>query len=278
MSWSPNPTEEQVAYYRVNFSTTPGGVAASRNSNSTFYYLGGLNDATTYYVSLQAVDTSGNVSVKSAEASTTTTNVNTPAAPQNVATSTTLNGAVDVTWDAVVENTASVPSADPAAPGIRDLEGYRVYRGETGSFGAATMLADESVLRKAASPSFPDTNVVNCRTYNYWVTAVDQCGTESDPSTRSDGNGTTSDAPASPRSLQAFYSGLSDVKLQWEPVTQDVNADDIYIDTYRVYRTEPWPLASFPPGDADFRYIGDAVGTTAYVDYGAVSDPSMYTV
>jgi type II secretory pathway pseudopilin PulG len=47
VSWSPNPTEDEVAYYRVNFSTTAGGVSASRNSNSTFYFLGGLNDAPT---------------------------------------------------------------------------------------------------------------------------------------------------------------------------------------------------------------------------------------
>ena len=277
MAWSPNPIDEQVAYYRVNFSTTSGTTGATRSTNTPYYYLAALNDATTYYVTIQAVDSSGNISVKSNEASTTTTNVNTPEAPVNVVASTTLNGVVEVTWDAVTSNTAAVPAADPAKPRVRDLAGYRVYRGSSGSFASATMLADEGVLHPGTSPSFPDVNVVNCRDYHYWVTAVDQCGTESAPSARTDGHGTTDQSPAAPQALQAFYYGSADVKVQWEPVTQDVNGADIFVDTYRVYRTNEWPLDSFLPSEGDFQYVGETVGATSYVDRSPVSDPSLFT-
>jgi hypothetical protein len=110
------------------------------------------------------------------------------------------------------------------------------------------------------------------------VTAVDQCGTESAESTRTAGNGTTAENPATPQGMQAFFYGGTDVKLQWEPVTLDENGDDIFLDTYRVYRTADWPVASFPPSDRDFTYVGDAVGATSYVDYAPISDPSLFTV
>lgn len=278
IAWSPNPTEDEVAYYRVNYSLTSGVLGTSRTANSNRYYLGGLNHATTYYVTIQAVDGSGNVSVPSSEASTTTTNVNTPLAPANVTASTTLNGVVAVEWDAVTQNTSSDPSQDPAAPLLRDLEGYRVYRGISGSFGNATLLADESVLQRSANPSFPDDTVVNCRDYNYWVTAVDACGVESDESIRVTGNATTSNAPSTPQNVQAFWSGLTDARVEWEAVTTDDQGEAIYVDSYRIYKTPAYPIGVLLPPEDAFALASTAVDTTVWTDSSAVPDTSLYTV
>jgi len=277
LAWTENPVEDEVAYYRVNYGTSPGAVIATRTSNSNRYYLGGLTHGTTYYVSIQAVDSSGNVSVKSNEASTTTTNVNTPSVPQDVVASTDLNGAVNVTWSPVTTNTASLPGSDPIAPRIRDLAGYRVYRGLSGSFGGASEIANESILKSDPSPNFPDTQVVNCRDYNYWVKAVDTCGVESAASARATGNAVSAVAPMAPAGAQAFFSGLGDVQLSWQPVTQDVNGRDVFIDTYVILRTDLVAIGD-TVSDADFREIDRTQGQTAYLDNGGpIPDPLVAT-
>jgi prepilin-type N-terminal cleavage/methylation domain-containing protein len=269
--WAPNPADEGVAYYRVNFSTASGTVGATRNSNNNYYYLGGLVHDTTYYVTIQAVDPAGNVSIPSVEVSETTTNSNQPSRPVNLVASTTLNGAVDLTWDPVTTNDSDSPSEDPASPRIRDLAGYRLYRD-------GNLLADESVLGVSTSPSFADTQVVNCRTYRYEVRAVDTCGVDSNDSDRADGNGTTAVLPATPGGLQAFFYGLKDVSLQWYPTETDVNEDAIFIDSYNVYRSDPLPVETLVPPDDAFKLRTTVTGLTEYVDpNGGDFLPGVYT-
>ena len=278
VSWPDNPIEDQVAYYKVNFSTTAGSTAAARTATNNSYYLGGLTDATTYYVSIQAVDADGNQSVKSTEASVTTTNVNTPSEPMDGAASTDLEGVVRVRWTAVGENQEDEPAGDPASPMIRDLAGYRVYRSNGSSFGSAVKIADETVLFPQPSPAYPDSQVVNCRGYNYWVSAVDACGSESPASAEISGQATTDVAPLAPSGVQAFLVGSSDVKLQWEPVNTDVAGKSVFIDRYRVYRTNPMTIGEFPSSDADFRFIEEVSGATAYVDNAPGSVGGVTTV
>ncbi len=64
----------------------------------------------------------------------------------NLSGSDGLNSEVRLTWDAVQENTSPVPSGDPAAPMIRDLAGYRVYRDTNPGFTSPTLIANESAV------------------------------------------------------------------------------------------------------------------------------------
>ena len=283
LTWAANPTGDQVAYYRVNLGTGSGAYSESRTTSGTSMYVGALSDATGYYVALQAVDASGNQSIMSDEASATTSNVNTPNGPLNLTATTGLNGAVDLSWDAVTTNTAGQPAGDPTAPQVRDMLGYRVHRGPTNGFNnpGTVMIADESIVQNRTNPGFTDTSVVNCRSYHYWVQAVDACGVTSSESASASGNSTTTTLPRAPEGLQVFYARLG-IRLTWEPVTKDVSDADITIDSYNVYRSPLVPDNVALPGDrlapdaGTFTYIGTAVGANAYIDTFTV--PTGYTV
>ena len=279
LSWAANPVEDEVAYYRVSIGTSSGSYSEQRTTIGTSLYVGSLTDGTTYFVALQAVDGGGNQSVYSDEASDTTSNTNTPSVPLNLLATTGLNGVIDLDWDAVTTNTASQPSGDPAAPNIRDLLGYRVTRGiENNPFTHPTnvLIADESVVGSQASPDYADTSVVNCRSYNYWVQAVDSCGLVSSESVIAVGNGTSAISPATPLNPQAFYAGVSDVDLTWQAVDQDVEDRQIFIDTYRVYRSGLVPVSEETFVPTTFVYLATATGEPAYRD--SIFVPDGYTV
>ena len=278
VSWAANPTADQVAYYRVNLGTTSGSYSETRTTAGTAMYVGSLTDGTTYYVALQATDAAGNQSVFSTEASATATNVNTPEMPLNFTATTGLNGAVDLTWDAVTTNTAGQPAGDPSSPQVRDMLGYRVYRGPTNGFGnpGTVMVADESIVQNRANPGFTDTSVVNCRSYHYWVQAVDACGVTSATSAAASGSSTSNTLPRAPEGLQVFYARLG-IRLTWEPVTKDVNDADITIDSYNVYRSALVPTGGMSlPAVGSFTYLGTATGANAYTD--TLTVPDGYTV
>jgi fibronectin type 3 domain-containing protein len=158
------------------------------------------------------------------------------------------------------------------------MAGYRVYRGTTSGFGSATMIADESLAHDSASPDFTDTEVVNCRSFNYWVTAVDACGVESTASAMATGSSTTADAPQAPANAQVFFARGA-ARVTWEKVEKDVNDHPIFIDTYNIYRSPLVPLSGDPdskPALGTFTYIGSSTTWLNYRD--AVTVPDGYTV
>jgi prepilin-type N-terminal cleavage/methylation domain-containing protein len=237
VSWTANPVSEQIAYYRVSYGLTAAAADESRSSGATSLYMAGLNDATQYWVKIFAVDAAGNVSIPSDAASTTTTNVNTPQAPTNPAVQSGLVGAVRLTWNAVTQNTQALPAFDPAAPTIRDLAGYRVYRSDASNFAGAVMIADETVNNPAASPAYADSQSVACKTYYYKVSAVDACGVESALTTVVSGASTATIAPAVPINVQAFFGGPNNIIVDWDPVDTNVNDESIYIERYEIWKT-----------------------------------------
>jgi prepilin-type N-terminal cleavage/methylation domain-containing protein len=137
VSWAPNATGDGVSTYRVNYGTSAGTVNGSKGAGSSPYFLDGLTTGTTYYISIQAIDTAGNISVKSNEVSAAVANTNTPSAPTG-ATATGATNYIQLNWTDVTTNTASVPATDPIAPNIRDLAGYRIYRGNASSVTATS--------------------------------------------------------------------------------------------------------------------------------------------
>jgi fibronectin type 3 domain-containing protein len=120
-----------------------------------------LTNGTEYFYRVTAVDTSGNESIGSNQASATPTDQAPPAAPTGLQ-ATAGDRQVDLGWDANPEE---------------DLAGYDVYR-STSSFqevANATQVNDELV----GEASYTDADLTNGTEYFYRVTAVDDAGNES---------------------------------------------------------------------------------------------------
>lgn len=276
ITWPPNPSGDSVTSYRMNYGTVSGSPSGSRSTPSTSYYLGALSPSTTYYVTIQAVDAAGNLSVPSDERSATTTNTNTPKVPTDLVGTTDRLNSVRVAWSAVTENTANT-TGDPESPMIRDLAGYRVYRGTDAGFTADAdhRIADETSVTPVASPFFLDTAAVNCRAYQYKVTAVDSCGVESAVPSAAAGTAAGGAAPEAPTGVQAFIAGWSRNRVVWQPVTRNVEGATIAIDTYKVYRAIDVDGGDPPPTDR-FSLIDTVVGATSYIDYPVPTHPTGY--
>jgi prepilin-type N-terminal cleavage/methylation domain-containing protein len=264
--WAANPPDEQVTSYRLNLGIASGAYSTTRSTSGTSIFVGGLAMGNTYYGMVQASDAAGNLSIPSNEASTALSDVNTPEAPQNPAATTDLNGAVKLTWDAVTANTEALPAADP---NLRDLAGYRVYRGKNPSFNpnVSGSIADESTVGNKPNPEFIDQTVINCKRYYYQITAVDKCGNESAASVETSGLSTSDVRPRVPENVQVFFQGLSQVKLTWDEVVKDVNDATITIETYNIYRTgTPLPNNVTPTDASAFTLVDTVNAATEYTE------------
>jgi hypothetical protein len=279
VSWALNPSGDGVTQYRVNYGTSPGSVTGTKSTVGPPLYLDGLTPSSTTYVSIQAQDAAGNVSIKSNEANASVTNLNTPSVPAGASATNNQNSAVHLNWSPVTTNTASVPAADPIAPAIRELKGYRVYRDNTSAVAASgTPHITENQARTPGAPPYDDTAVINCHPYYYKVTAVDTCGTESAPTSAFSGQSTTSIAPMAPTNVQAFRIAAGHANVTWSAVVKDVANNDIAIGAYDVYRSGVM-LKTDPPSSAVFPSspIGTASGLS-YDDFGMPATTSTQTV
>lgn len=240
-SWTPNALSEGVTEYRVNYGPSATAVSGTRLAGGSPFFVSGLTTGNTYYITIEAVDAAGNVSVKSNATSATVANSNTPSVPAAITTSTDQPYYVRVNWTPTTTNTANVPSGDPQAPLIRDLAGYRLYRDTNSTFPAspAFLIANETVMRASSIPPHYDTPVIACQDFYYMMTAVDTCGVESAPSAVSQGSATNPGVqPRAPVGVQAnFVAGAAQVN--WNAVTKDVNDKDIAVYAYNVFRSDP---------------------------------------
>ena len=242
VTWAGNPSSEGVTQYRVNWGPSSSVVSGSRNLSGSPLFLDELATGATYFISVQAQDAQGNISVKSDSSSATVVDLNTPSAPTDFTTSTDQTYHVGVTWTPVTTNTADVPAADPQAPRVRDLAGYRLYSYFASPFTLADgeVVADERVLSAAFIPPYDDTPLVACLERYYMLTAVDTCGNESEPTPIS--LGVVADAgvkPKPPSNVQAHYVGVRSARVKWNPITEDVDDKAIKIERYEIYRSTP---------------------------------------
>jgi hypothetical protein len=244
VTWAANPVADGVTQYRISWGLSSSTISGSRNVPGSPFFLDGLAKDTTYYVSIQAQDAEGNLSPRSDPTTATTTNVNTPSAPTGFTTSTDQTYHVAVAWAPVTTNTTNVPSADPLAPRVRDLAGYRLYWHFTAPVPVDkdSRVADETVISSALQPPYLDTPLVACVDRHYVLTAVDSCGNESAPTPPSTGR--VADAgvkPKPPDYVQAhFVPGRSnEAQVKWKQIRQDVSGKDIKIERYEVYRSAP---------------------------------------
>ena len=155
LQWDANG-EPDLDGYNLYRSTASGGGYAKVNGpivTTTGFIDSGLTNGSAYYYVVSAVDTSGNESTDSSEASVT------PLAPPTGLTATAFNGYVSLDWADYTE----LPVA-----------GYNVYRSATS--GGPYNMINASLL---ADSAHPDASVTNGITYYYVVTALDTNSNES---------------------------------------------------------------------------------------------------
>ncbi len=264
VTWAANPLADGVTQYKMIWGPSSGVVSGSRNVPGSPFFLDALTEGATYFVSTHAQDAEGNMSVRSDPASATVVNLNTPSAPTGLTTSKDQTYRVVVTWAPVTTNSANVPSADPTAPRIRELAGYRLYWGPPSDPKPTTLVDGESVLDTSFQPPYSNAPLVACLDRNYVLTAVDACGRESLPTPISVGRVADSGVkPKAPANVQAHFVGVNSAHVKWKPITQDVDGEAIKIDRYELFRSsaidgaaapasavwDPTPLAGGPNTD-----------------------------
>ena len=263
VDWLPNPPEDDVSYYRVAYGVDPNDPDGVHSSPLPGVYVDGLEDGTPYYVTVQAVDASGNLSIPGPTEVVTSSNTNIPEATlalQAVGTS----GQIELDWSETSENTGDT-GGDPASPSIRDLAGYRVYRGTSPGFvpSAGNLIADEDDVADLPAPTHIDDRAAHCTPHYYRVAAVDECGVEGQVSNEVSAQSSTDVDPLAPLGVQAFPDG-SQIRVEWSAVTEDVNNDPIYVETYKIYRSPPQSAAL--PDPVSWSYLDEVSNATEYYD------------
>ena len=166
LSWNSN-TEPDVAHYNVYRGTTAGfsvntstDTPLSQPVASTYSDNSGLNESTTYYYKVTAVDNNGNIGILSDEASANTGDSTAPAKVAGLSATTVSSTRIDLGWTS---------STEP------DLNHYNIYRGTTVGFTVNT--ATDTPLAQPSGNSYSDTTgLTDSTTYYYKVAAVDTAG------------------------------------------------------------------------------------------------------
>ena len=162
-------------------------------------------------------------------------------APANLQSSVPGDNVIRLTWDAVPDATA-----------------YRVYRSREGCDGTFERVADD-----VAGTTWDDTNVSGGRSYSYYVTALNDCRAESEPSNcvTETATGGCIDPPLFDGLLSATNakSSLCAIELHWDPATPQCGTAV----RYNVYRSL---VPGFTPGPGNM--VASCVTGTSYRDTG----------
>jgi prepilin-type N-terminal cleavage/methylation domain-containing protein len=283
VNWTPN-TNTPNANYAVLWDTSATGdfsnAVDAGTANSFAVDLTQQNLATTYYFKVRAYNDAGSA-VSTNSISATIANATQPGQVLSATATngtTAVAGKVHLTWTAPSTVNSGAISCNPsgtagAASFIREIRGYRIYRGTTSTFtttSGATLVADENTTGATApvgdtygNYSWDDTTVASCGTYYYRIAAVEWC----EPSTtyNSTGNratsigvenplnsaaglkGTTPDTtPATPTNFAIdtttsacdVPSNLCHVTINWSKVTQDTTGNALTIANYELERQQ----------------------------------------
>lgn len=276
-TWNANDPAEGVVKYEITYGASAMSQGNAQDAFGTSLYVDGLDPNASYVVALAAVDAGGNKSPRTFSGSTpmsesTTPNPPTTLAGTSIGAGNAMTSAIDVGWTAPTRNTADL-GCDVSPWPIRDLVGYRLYRGAVAGFDPAIPAQvqaswDPNTLGGGdPDPNQTDTAVVNCRTYYYKAVAEDLCGITS---TVASGSGSASSAtpPEAPLNVTAMDLGLGSAQITWDPVILDTLGTTVVIDTYKVWRARV--PAGNDPNLAVFSLLYDgpvvSVGTPAYVD------------
>ncbi|MBI3449195.1 MAG: prepilin-type N-terminal cleavage/methylation domain-containing protein, partial [Acidobacteria bacterium] len=251
-TWTANPANQGVIKYEVTSGAAIASMANPQDAYTTSYFVPNLTSAS-YMVGVAGVDAAGNKSDPPAYSPLTTiTNSTIPKAPTGP-TFTSVSGGnavfnqINLGWAAPTLNTTNL-GCDVSPWPIRDLKGFRLFRGATAGFDPNisaqvqisvdpnTITAGATTYSDPANPNSP--TIVNCRPYFYKLRAEDLCGAY-DPNVAAFNSASSSSSvkPSIPTNATALDMGNNSTLLSWNPVSTNVTPSPILIDKYKVFRT-----------------------------------------
>ncbi len=157
LSWSPNPPQENVVYYKVHFGTKSGEYDSLHQVSALYDTLRNLQQDSTYFIALTAVNINNFESIANNEVSIGPRVA--PLPPTGLAANPYGRLKIKLVWTANQE---------------ADLHYYNIYRSED-SLSGYQLLSDSCL-----DTTFVDSTVqASVEYYYYTVTAVDTIGNES---------------------------------------------------------------------------------------------------
>ncbi|HKS24931.1 MAG TPA: prepilin-type N-terminal cleavage/methylation domain-containing protein [Thermoanaerobaculia bacterium] len=221
VNWSPN-TNNPNASYIVKWDTSPtGNFSNAVDAGVTNTYAVDLTDqdlTQTFYFQVDAVNAGGTMhSTNSPPMSASARNATQPNPPTSLSATgggsvPPVTGKIRVSWTAPVTTSGSpscTPSSVTATPAtyLREIKGFRIFRGTSGSFAAApgNMVLDENASGTNAPQTdgygnfyWDDTAVSSCGTnYYYRIATVEWCVAQATYNTSGNASSAVSSASAS---------------------------------------------------------------------------------
>src|SRR5579883_869987 len=237
LSWTASSGATSYNVYRATSAGGEGTTAYKTGVTTTTYTDSSVSNATTYYYTVQAVNSYGSSS-QSTEANAATGAA--PTVPGTPGTPTVTNGDTQVTlsWTAASGTVTS----------------YNLYRSTT-SGGEGTTAYKTGIT----TTSYTDTGLTDGSTYYYKVAAVNGCGTGTQ-SGEATGKPvcTLPGAPSAPTAS----AGNAQVALSWSSVSGAT--------AYNVYRS------TASGGEGTTPINGSAITTTSYTDTGLTNGTTYY--
>ncbi|NVM31595.1 MAG: fibronectin type III domain-containing protein, partial [Candidatus Helarchaeota archaeon] len=234
LTWNPS-TAPDLDHYNVYMSNvtpfTPGPPYLVYSGNDTFYLNTMLEDGTTYYFKVSAVDDDNIEGPIVTQISET---------PADIAAPTQVTGVIVTV---VPEGNALNLQWDNLSVSIPDVMGYKIYRSTVPGF--EVIPGDEDAI--TPNLFFNDTGLTDNGTYYYRIIAFDDGWPTINDGTPSDEvNGTPQDTVKPPQvgNLNVVNPGIGNtLQLTWDALGGDVVE-------YRIYRnstSEPWALIATRP-------------------------------
>ncbi len=150
LTWDSATDNVGVTGYKIY---RDGTVIDTSETNS--YTDGGLSSCNTYNYFITAYDAAGNESSQSSSVNVNTNDTEAPSIPTNLQGIALSNTSSQLTWDSATDNVGVI--------------GYKIYR-------------DGTVIYTSETNSYTDAGLIAGNTYNYFITAYDAAGNESNES------------------------------------------------------------------------------------------------
>ncbi len=221
------------------------------DASGTRFVDSGLDEATTYFYALSAVDETGNTSTLSSSAFATTGGISRPG---GVRAASGIKQIV-VTWNA---------SSDG------ELQGYNIYRSIRSDQGYTRLTGVENTPFTTGQTTYIDSGLTGGATFFYRVSAVATDG-ESDQSSfvgatvQSDNRG-----PAAPTFVEGtpVTGDPEQLNITWKAPTTDSNGSALTgLDSYLIYRSDT--------SDGQFSLVGSS-SATSFVDTGLTAQTTFF--